>query len=139
MTIVDRRTAKPWLPAVHVIVKSADKLVEIQVRTALQHIWAEQSEKLSDIVDPAIKHGGGDLNIQQRHKESSDWIAEVESIELELAGEQESLSSLLSQGSLTEEQQKKLTATQNYQKRVSAVRQGISKRLRDSIDSLPRQ
>lgn len=33
--------------------------IEIQVRTALQHRWAEISEKCFD-VDPDIKYGGGD-------------------------------------------------------------------------------
>jgi len=46
--------------AVHVIVNAGGKLVEIQVRTHLQHLWAELSEKLSDIVDNSIKYGGGD-------------------------------------------------------------------------------
>jgi RelA/SpoT family protein len=46
--------------AVHVIIPSAGKLIEVQVRTSLQHLWAELSEKLSDIVDSAIKYGGGD-------------------------------------------------------------------------------
>jgi len=38
-----------------------DKPVEIQVRTSLQHWWAELSEKFADLIDPAIKYGGGDL------------------------------------------------------------------------------
>lgn len=46
--------------AVHVIVEIGGKAIEVQVRTSLQHLWAEQSEKLSDLVDPAIKYGGGD-------------------------------------------------------------------------------
>jgi ppGpp synthetase/RelA/SpoT-type nucleotidyltranferase len=36
------------------------KRVEIQVRTAPQQAWAELSEKLSDVVDRALKYGGGD-------------------------------------------------------------------------------
>lgn len=45
--------------AVHVVVRHLDLPIEIQVRTALQHVWAELSEKLSDVVDPAVKYGGG--------------------------------------------------------------------------------
>lgn len=116
--------------------KSADKLVEIQVRTALQHLWAEQSEKLSDIVDPAIKYGGGDLKIQESLKESSDLVAALESLELELAGEQESLSDLLSQGSLTEEPLKKLKKRKSE---VSSLKHRMSKLLRQSFDRLPRR
>ncbi|HEY0348651.1 MAG TPA: hypothetical protein VGC60_10910, partial [Pyrinomonadaceae bacterium] len=57
--------------AVHVIVEVSGKLIEVQVRTALQHLWAEVSEKLSD-VDPSIKYGCGDkdmliiLNVMSR-------------------------------------------------------------------------
>src|SRR5690606_19804775 len=46
--IVDRRgNPSQGYRAVHVIVKVDDKLIEIQVRTWLQHLWAELSEKLS--------------------------------------------------------------------------------------------
>ena len=29
------------------------------MRTELQHLWAELSEKLSDLIDPALKYGKG--------------------------------------------------------------------------------
>ena len=51
--------------AVHVIVSIGGQLVEIQIRSRLQHLWAELSEKFSDIVDPAIKYGGGRENIRE--------------------------------------------------------------------------
>ncbi|MBD0327118.1 MAG: hypothetical protein ICV68_11840, partial [Pyrinomonadaceae bacterium] len=65
-TIIDRRE-KPshGYRAVHIIVKHSGKLIEIQVRTSLQHMWAELSEKYSDVVNPAIKYGGGDESIQE--------------------------------------------------------------------------
>jgi putative GTP pyrophosphokinase len=58
---VDDRRANPsyGYRAVHVIAKIFGVLVEIQVRTSLQHLWAEFSEKLSDVVDPSIKYGAG--------------------------------------------------------------------------------
>jgi GTP pyrophosphokinase len=59
--VVDRRSRPSYgYRAVHVIVSVADKVVEVQVRTALQHQWAELSEKFSDVIDPAIKYGAGD-------------------------------------------------------------------------------
>jgi ppGpp synthetase/RelA/SpoT-type nucleotidyltranferase len=59
-TVIDRRLNPSYgYRAVHVIPKVSEKLVEIQVRTALQHLWAELSEKLSDVIDPAIKYGQG--------------------------------------------------------------------------------
>ncbi|MCE5231106.1 hypothetical protein LLG95_16135 [bacterium] len=63
-TVIDRRD-KPshGYRAVHVIARMLGKPVEIQIRTRLQHLWAELSEKFSDI-DPNIKYGGGDKKIQ---------------------------------------------------------------------------
>src|SRR5437763_11759165 len=48
---IDDRREKPshGYRAVHVIVEISGKLIEIQVRTALQHLWAEVSEKLADV------------------------------------------------------------------------------------------
>jgi putative GTP pyrophosphokinase len=81
--VVDRR-GRPshGYRAVHVIIGD-DRFAEIQVRTALQHRWAEVSEKYSDVVDPSIKYGGGDPDIQQRLLRLSADIAEVENLELE--------------------------------------------------------
>jgi len=45
--------------AVHVIVRHAQKPIEIQVRTTLQHLWSQWSEKVADVVDSALKYGGG--------------------------------------------------------------------------------
>jgi len=62
--VVDRRERPSnGYRAVHVIVAHSGKLIEVQVRTALQHLWAELSEKLSDVVDNAIKYGGGDEQV----------------------------------------------------------------------------
>jgi ppGpp synthetase/RelA/SpoT-type nucleotidyltranferase len=67
-TVIDRG-AKPSFGyrAVHVIARTATKLIEIQVRTYLQHLWAELSEKSSDLFDPALKYGGGEAGLQQEH------------------------------------------------------------------------
>lgn len=46
--------------AVHLIVKRGGRLVEVQVRTRLQHVWAEFSEKVSDAFGQAIKYGSGE-------------------------------------------------------------------------------
>jgi ppGpp synthetase/RelA/SpoT-type nucleotidyltranferase len=51
--------------AVHVIVKIDGVAVEVQVRTVLQHGWAELSEKLSDVLDPSIKYGGGPVGLRK--------------------------------------------------------------------------
>jgi ppGpp synthetase/RelA/SpoT-type nucleotidyltranferase len=61
--IDDRReNASHGYRAIHIIVDTSGKLIEVQVRTSLQHLWAEVSEKLSD-VDPLIKYGAGDQDM----------------------------------------------------------------------------
>ena len=54
-TVFDRRQRSSYgYRAVHVIVKISGKPIEVQVRTTLQHSWAEVSEKASDLIDPDI-------------------------------------------------------------------------------------
>ncbi len=86
--------------AVHVIVNYRGKAIEIQVRTSLQHLWAELSEKLSDIVNPAVKYGGGDETIQMFLKQASVLVANQESFEMNLRDMQAQSSS---QGGLVNE------------------------------------
>ena len=82
-TVIDRR-AKPshGYRAIHVVVNQERKSIEIQVRTAVQQVWAELSEKLSDEVDPLIKYGGateGDPKILQEILQLlSDYTADIE-------------------------------------------------------------
>ena len=77
--VVDRRKQPSFgYRAVHVIATARNKPIEIQVRTELQHIWAQMSEKLSDVVDPAVKYGGGDSDIQDILTRFSKIIASFE-------------------------------------------------------------
>jgi ppGpp synthetase/RelA/SpoT-type nucleotidyltranferase len=78
-TVVDRR-AKPshGYRAVHIIVSVAAKLVEIQVRTFMQHVWAETSEKLSDTIDPGLKYGEG----PEAYKVMLTCFARVQAVEV---------------------------------------------------------
>jgi hypothetical protein len=60
-SIIDRRaTPSHGYRAMHVVVRVSGRPVEIQVRTELQHLWAELSEKFADSYDPKLKYGGGD-------------------------------------------------------------------------------
>ena len=66
--------------AVHVIVKQFYKPVEIQVRTSLQHAWAERSEKLSDEFGHEIKYGGGNRQISSSLERLSEAIFGFEEV-----------------------------------------------------------
>ena len=81
-SVVDRRATPSYgYRAVHVIASVGGRLVEIQIRSRLQHLWAELSEKFSDVVDPAIKYGGGRENIRELLTASSIMVQEYERVE----------------------------------------------------------
>lgn len=88
VNVVDRRPRPSHgYRAVHVIASCRGKVIEIQVRTSLQHLWAELSEKFSDVLDPAIKYGGGGELIQKLLTKLSELVDIDESIEVLLADE----------------------------------------------------
>lgn len=57
--IVDDRRGHPSFGyrAVHLIVPIAGRVVEIQLRTRLQHLWAEMSEAIASALWPNFKYG----------------------------------------------------------------------------------
>lgn len=58
--VYDRRDQSSYgYRAVHLVARHNGLAVEIQVRTSLQHAWAELSEKISDSYGQEIKYGGG--------------------------------------------------------------------------------
>jgi putative GTP pyrophosphokinase len=80
--IVDRRTnPSHGYRAVHVIVRISKHLIEIQVRSTLQHLWAEFSERLADRVDPGIKYGIGNEQVREVLSQTSETVAEFEDLE----------------------------------------------------------
>jgi putative GTP pyrophosphokinase len=80
--VIDRRANPSYgYRAIHVIAHILGKLVEIQVRSSLQHLWAELSEKLSDVLDPRIKYGGGADVIREVLSVVSDAIRTHEELE----------------------------------------------------------
>ncbi len=81
--VVDRRKKPSFgYRAVHIIATARNLPIEIQVRTEFQHLWAQLSEKLSDVLDPAIKYGGGDSDTQNMLSRLSSLIASFEDREL---------------------------------------------------------
>ena len=61
----DRRLSPQYgYRAVHLIVKVNEFLIEIQVRSQLQHYWAQYSEMIADQRGQELKYGGGDVEIR---------------------------------------------------------------------------
>ena len=84
-TVVDRRQSPSHgYRAVHVIAKVMGRAIEIQVRTELQNLWAQLSEVMSDVWDPAIKYGGGHADAQRLLAVTSGNIASLEEWEMTL-------------------------------------------------------
>ncbi|MGZ9261955.1 MAG: hypothetical protein ACXW6V_20990 [Candidatus Binatia bacterium] len=80
--VMDRRmNPSHGYRAVHLIVTTQGASVEIQVRTSLQQLWAELSERLADVVDSNIKYGGGDPQVNQLLSVESEMIAKLEGFE----------------------------------------------------------
>ena len=71
--------------AVHVIAKISGLSIEIQVRSTLQHLWAEFSERLSDRIDPGIKYGSGGDQIKKVLLDASELAATFEQMEKNLS------------------------------------------------------
>ena len=82
-SVVDRRMRPSHgYRAAHVIVATGGRHIEIEVRSKLQHLWAEFSEKLSDVVDPKVKYGGGPEALSRMLAKISGTIAEFEDMEV---------------------------------------------------------
>jgi len=97
--------------AVHVIAKISGLLIEIQVRSTLQHLWAEFSERLSDGIDPSIKYGGGNDQMREVLLRYSKIVAEFEDSERSLAElSPQSLKRKMIQQGMTQQKQEILAA-----------------------------
>jgi putative GTP pyrophosphokinase len=81
-SVIDRRDNPSYgYRAVHIIAEISGKPIEIQVRSSLQHLWAEVSEKSSDVLDPTIKYGGGSESWRNFLTSSSESVASYEELE----------------------------------------------------------
>lgn len=87
--LIDRRIAPSHgYRAVHVVAMLERKPIEIQVRTELQHLWAELSEKFADVFSPALKYGGGPLEKRALLLSKSAEIAALEEEEIGYRGDE---------------------------------------------------
>jgi putative GTP pyrophosphokinase len=85
-TLIDRRNhPSNGYRAIHIVVRFKNKLIEIRIRTPLQHIWAEFSEKLSDVIDTKIKYGKGPKEFQDLLSHASKALATCEEAEKEIS------------------------------------------------------
>jgi len=83
--VMDRRKAPSHgYRAVHVIPFVERKAIEVQIRTSLQHLWSEVSEKLSDLIDPSVKYGGGSEEVRSMLLKTSEFVGQIEKSENEL-------------------------------------------------------
>lgn len=131
-SVVDRRLNPSYgYRAVHVITHISGKAIEIQVRTPLQHLWAEFSEALSDEFDPAIKYGGGEDRFRQILTATSASVAELETFEKRIAP----LPRLIGQP-VNEEPQPRL---QQLREQVLAMKERLANELTDAISRLESQ
>ena len=121
-SLVDRRDRpNNGYRAVHLIVSQSGKLIEIQIRTLLQHGWAELSEKAADVIDPALKYGGGDPRAMEALCKISDLLHGEELMELQFAELEPEAERLLSLRDVTPEQEQKLA-------RLRFLKDGIKQR-----------
>jgi ppGpp synthetase/RelA/SpoT-type nucleotidyltranferase len=86
-SVIDRRLAPSHgYRAVHVVARPDSKAIEIQIRTSLQHGWAQVSENYSDRFDPALKYGGGPADRQGLLLELSGAVADLENLQRRVDG-----------------------------------------------------
>lgn len=120
--VIDRRKRPSHgYRAVHVVAEVAGRRVEIQVRTRLQHLWAELSEKLADRFGASIKYGNGEPTVLTALTAISGRMALLEKRETEL----ESLS-----------QQITSTQTVHYDARLAELRLQIESRKQKLVELL---
>ena len=63
------------------MVRPAKRPIEIQVRTVLQQLWAEFSEKAADAFGLEVKYGGGHEAIRITLDQASGLVAQFERLE----------------------------------------------------------
>jgi ppGpp synthetase/RelA/SpoT-type nucleotidyltranferase len=138
--IVDRRQ-KPshGYRAVHVIVVLDKRAVEIQARTVLQQRWAELCEKASDLIDPAIKYGGGGDDLQELFAGASNSIAKLEEREYLALRAQQKLAQL-SEGPLTNNERADIISLQekvvSIRAHLGTARETLLDTFREALENL---
>ena len=82
-TTMDRRDRPSHsYRAVQIIVRPKKRPIKIQVRTVLQHRWAELSEKAAHNFGIDIKYGGGHKTVREVLDRASETVASFERLEM---------------------------------------------------------
>src|SRR4030095_6727255 len=77
--VLDRRESPSHgYRAVHLIVTIGRRVVEVQIRTTLQDLWAQLCERLAEEVgDPDVKYGGGPATAREILSTASPPISDI--------------------------------------------------------------
>ena len=68
--------------ALHIVVVSQARPVEVQVRTELEDLWANASEALAERLDPDIKYGGGPVELREMLDAASRLCGRLDDLKL---------------------------------------------------------
>lgn len=130
VSVIDRRE-KPshGYRAVHLVAKPDGKSIEIQIRTELQHLWAELVEKASDHFGMELKYGIGDEEALMRLSNLSELIALAENVEAGL---------VVTERTKTELPAVYQQAHENNLRNYSEIKKRLGNDLRELIDLLRR-
>lgn len=128
-SVIDRRATPSYgYRAIHIVVRIDNMLVEIQVRTESQHFWAELSEKLSDVIDPSVKYGGGPAEVREILSTLSTAISMIEEAEAAIEALEPMLASLESTDAATLRLQQELRVNRQRIADARALLLGLANR-----------
>jgi ppGpp synthetase/RelA/SpoT-type nucleotidyltranferase len=131
--VVDRRERPSnGYRAVHLIIFRDGKVVEVQVRTSLQHLWAEWSEKLSDLTDPEVKYGGGEEDLIALLLRATRLVTTEELLETNVANaEKQGFAAVRTSAG-------EVISVTEWKTRQASIKEEVLKLLHDFIDDSPK-
>lgn len=109
--------------SLHVIMERSDVLLELQIRSRIQHYWAESIERTSVIYGHYLKEKEGDPEVIDYFKHLSDVFYELE------AGREPSIQQKLQIDSLRQKCEAIITASDKHKVFDSYVNEGVIKTL----------
>lgn len=132
-SVIDRR-ANPshGYRAVHAVVRISGRLIEIQIRTPLQHLWAEFCEKLSDKFDSSIKYGGGTDVVRNLLAAASDVVAGLEEAEMRVV---DMIARLRREGA-PEQLERKLIEAREVRAKLDEAKLALGDSFREAISTV---